>query len=151
MLPHSAIGGCTPSPRKESPASSIIMVPISRTEVTSMGPAMFGKICLNMILNVLLPDNLTAIRYGESFWTSVRPLASLANFGHPITARAMIAFWIPPPSTPATASAKTRLGNARKRSDIRIRIVSAIPPHQPQIIPIVVPTTVTIATRSNVA
>ena len=34
MLPHSAAGGCTPSPRKESPASSIIMVPISRTAVT---------------------------------------------------------------------------------------------------------------------
>ena len=92
MLPHSAIGGCTPSPRKESPASSIIIVPISRTEVTNIGPAIFGKICLNIILNVLLPDSLTAIRYVESFCARVSPLASLANFGHPITARAMIAF-----------------------------------------------------------
>ena len=78
--------------RKESPASSIIIVPISRTEVTNIGPAIFGRICLNIILNVLLPDSLTAIRYVESFCARVSPLASLANFGHPITARAMIAF-----------------------------------------------------------
>ena len=151
MLPHSAAGGCTPSPRKESPASSIIIVPISKTAVTRICPAILGRICLKRIFGTLLPDIFTAIRYGESFCASVSPLASLANFGHPITASAMIAFCIPPPRTPATASAKTRLGNARNKSEIRISTVSAIPPHHPQISPITVPVTVTIETSRSVA
>ena len=54
----------------------------------------------------------------------------------------MIAFWIPPPRTPATARANTSPGKARNRSEIRIRTVSALPPFQPQKIPIAVPTTV---------
>ena len=67
ILPHSAIGGFTPSPRKESPASSIIMVPISRTDVTRMGPAILGRICLSRSFPVLLPESFAAIRYAESF------------------------------------------------------------------------------------
>ena len=51
----------------------------------------------------------------------------------------------------ATARAKTRLGNARNRSEMRIRIVSANPPIHPQIMPITVPATVTIHTSKSVA
>ena len=49
MLPHSAVGGLAPRPRKLNPASSIIIVPISSMEVTKMGPTIFGRICLKMI------------------------------------------------------------------------------------------------------
>ena len=38
MLPHSAVGGFAPRPRKLSPARSIIIVPISSMEVTRIGP-----------------------------------------------------------------------------------------------------------------
>ena len=66
MLPHSAVGGLAPSPRKLSPASSIIIVPISSIDVTRIGPTIFGNMCLNIILLVLLPDNLAALRKGVS-------------------------------------------------------------------------------------
>ena len=61
MLPHSAVGGFAPRPRKLSPASSIIMVPISSIDVTRMGPMMFGRICLKMIFQVPLPESFAAL------------------------------------------------------------------------------------------
>ena len=127
ILPHSAIGGFTPSPRKESPANSIIIVPISKTDVTRMGPAMFGRTCFTRSFGVLLPESCAAIIYGAFFCARVSPLASLANFGQLITASAIIALWTPPPSTPATARANTNPGKARNKSEIRIRTVSTFP------------------------
>ena len=43
MLPHSAVGGFAPRPRKLSAASSIIMVPMSSMEVTRIGPRISGS------------------------------------------------------------------------------------------------------------
>ena len=62
MLPHSAVGGLAPRPSKLSPASYIIMVPMSSMEVTRIGPMMFGRICLKMIFQVPLPESLAAFR-----------------------------------------------------------------------------------------
>ena len=62
MLPHSAIGGFTPSPRKDRPASSIIIVPMSSTAVTRIGPAMLGRMCFTSSFGPLLPDRRAAIR-----------------------------------------------------------------------------------------
>ena len=45
ILPHSGMGGFAPSPKKLSADSSIIMVPMSNTEVTKIGPRMLGRIC----------------------------------------------------------------------------------------------------------
>ena len=103
-----------------------------------------------MILNVLLPASFEAFRYAVSRWASVWLLAMRAYLGQEIAARAMIAFCRPPPSTPATAMAKTRPGNARKISEIRMRTVSARFPCQPQKTPTRVPTAVMTATRSRV-
>ena len=62
MLPHSAMGGFAPRPRKLRPASSIIMVPMSSMEVTRIGPMMFGRMCLKMIFQVPLPESRAALR-----------------------------------------------------------------------------------------
>ena len=62
ILPHSAVGGLAPRPRKERPASSIIMVPMSSMEVTRIGPMMLGRICLKMIFQVPLPESRAAFR-----------------------------------------------------------------------------------------
>src|SRR5699024_9963459 len=43
IAPHSAIGGCAPSPRNDSPVRSRIAVPMSNEASTSTGPAMFGR------------------------------------------------------------------------------------------------------------
>ena len=60
ILPHSAVGGFAPRPRKLSAASSIIIVPISSMAVTRMGPMIFGKMCLKISLPELLPDEETS-------------------------------------------------------------------------------------------
>ena len=61
ILPHSAMGGLTPRPKKDKAASSIIIVPISSTAVTSTGPAIFGKICRITNYRSELPDSLAAM------------------------------------------------------------------------------------------
>ena len=91
MLPHSAIGGFAPSPRKLNPASSIIIVPMSSMDVTRIGPMIFGIRCLKMIFTVLLPDKTAACKYTVSFCASVWLLAIRAYFGQLIAASAMIA------------------------------------------------------------
>ena len=91
MLPHSAIGGLAPSPRKESPANSIIIVPISRTDVTRIGPMILGSICLNTIFKVPVPESLAASINAVSLRAKVWLLASLANLGQLTAARAILA------------------------------------------------------------
>ena len=150
ILPHSAVGGFAPSPRKLNAASSIIIVPISSIAVTKMGPMMFGRICLKMSFAVLLPDSFAAFIQTVSFCASVWLRAMRAYFGHEIAASAMIAFCSPPPKEPATASANTRPGNARNISDMRMSTVSIHRPCQPQNTPTTVPSTVMTTTSRSV-
>ena len=141
MLPHSGVGGVAPSPKNDSAAISIRLVPISRLEVTTIGPIIFGSISVNTICIVLLPLILAAFMYVEVLTESTRPLDSLAYLGQPTEARAIIAPNIPFLKSPAVAIASTRPGNAKNISDRRISKVSAIPPRYPQNIPITTPIT----------
>ena len=63
--------GFAPSPKKERPASSIIIVPISNTAVTRIGPKMIGRICFKIIFPVPHPDNQAAFIKTVSFCASV--------------------------------------------------------------------------------
>ena len=60
IKPHSAVGGVAPNPKKERPASSIIIVPISKVAVIKIGFKIFGNICLYKICIGLLLLNLAA-------------------------------------------------------------------------------------------
>ena len=60
ILPHSAVGGCAPRFRKLSPASSIIIVPMSSMAVTRIGPRIFGRICRRIICMELSPESRAA-------------------------------------------------------------------------------------------
>ena len=73
-----------------------------------------------------------------------------AYFGQQMAARAITAFCMPPPSTPATASANTKPGKARKMSETRMSTVSSFPPRQPHTTPTAVPKMLTIATKASV-
>ena len=58
--PHSAVGGIAPKPKNESPASSIIITPISNAAVTAIVPKMLGKIYLNIYFSSEHPLILAA-------------------------------------------------------------------------------------------
>ena len=45
ILPHSAVGGTTPSPRKLSPANVMMALPTSSVSSTINAPSAFGKMC----------------------------------------------------------------------------------------------------------
>ena len=103
-----------------------------------------------MIFPVPLPDSRTAFIHWVSFCANVWLRAIRAYFGHEIAASAIMAFCNPPPSTPATARANTRPGNARNTSETRISTVSVRPPTQPQVTPTAVPRVVMTATSKSV-
>ena len=71
MLPHSAVGAFAPRPRKLSAASSIIIVPMSSTAVTRIGPIIFGRTCMKISFAVPLPESLAAFIQTASFSASV--------------------------------------------------------------------------------
>ena len=54
IVPQEAVGGGTPRPRNDSPASAMIMKGIYIPVMIRTGPMIFGRICLNRI--VLFPD-----------------------------------------------------------------------------------------------
>ncbi len=150
MLPHSAIGGLAPRPRKLRAASSIIMVPISSTAVTRMGPRILGSICRSRSPAVPLPESRAARIQGASLRARVWLRASRAYLGQDTAASARMALCSPPPRAPATARANTSPGKARNISDTRMSTASAHPPKKPPQRPTAVPSTVTAATSSSV-
>ena len=54
--PQLGVGGCTPSPIKESVASDTIAVPIPNVATTMIGASAFGMMYLNKILMLLAPN-----------------------------------------------------------------------------------------------
>ena len=54
ILPHSGVGGCTPSPRKDKPAMDMMVSPMLMEPWTSSGVKAFGTTCSKM-MRILLP------------------------------------------------------------------------------------------------
>src|SRR4029079_6957971 len=64
--PHSASGGCAPSPRNESPASNRTALARSRFGRPSTGPAMFGTTSRNSVRRADEPSRRADSTYSES-------------------------------------------------------------------------------------
>ena len=61
MSPHEAVGGCVPSPRKDSAASVRMAVENDTVVWTRMGAAMFGRTCRPMIRPFEAPDRARSL------------------------------------------------------------------------------------------
>ena len=66
MVPQLGVGGFTPMPTKLKPASIKMAEAKSEAAITIMGPMIFGKICLMMILALLYPNPRAACTYSIS-------------------------------------------------------------------------------------
>lgn len=62
IAPHSAVGGIAPKPKNDSPANSMIIVPMSKAAVTTIVPAILGRTCVNKIAAELEPAIFAASR-----------------------------------------------------------------------------------------
>ncbi|GAI83092.1 unnamed protein product, partial [marine sediment metagenome] len=58
--PHSGIGGCTPNPKKLKEAPVSIHITTSEAAKTIDELSVFGRICLNKILELLYPNTFVA-------------------------------------------------------------------------------------------
>src|SRR5437870_4568447 len=75
------VGGCTPTPRKESPASVRIDEAISRVAWTMIGAVTFGQMWRNTIRAGLMPSTRAADTKSRSRTESVWPRVSRAMPG----------------------------------------------------------------------
>ena len=56
IVPHSAVGDCTPSPRKPRPAASRMLTPMLSVPCTSTGVSELRNTCRVMIRRLLAPS-----------------------------------------------------------------------------------------------
>src|SRR5690349_12976956 len=71
--PHSACGGCAPSPRNERPARRRIAFARSRVARTSTGPATFGTTSRKSVRRAVEPSSRADSTYSESPTESTSP------------------------------------------------------------------------------
>ena len=115
--PHSAVGGCAPSPRNESPDRSRIAFARSSVASTNTGPgdvrqARRGRASLRLDA----PSSRADWTYSESPTERTSPRTTRAYDGQATTTIASAAFASPRPSTAATTIARMIAGNAKTRS-----------------------------------
>src|SRR5262245_52149923 len=90
--PHSGSGGCAPSPRNESPASSRIAPARSSVASTSTGPATFGATSRNSVRRADEPSSRADSTYSDSPTESTSPRTTRAYAGHATMTIASAAF-----------------------------------------------------------
>ena len=125
--PHSAVGGCAPRPRNESPERSRIAFARSSVASTITGPATFGRTSRNNARRAGVPSSRADCTNSESPTESTSPRTTRAYDGHATTTIASAAFCSPRPSTAATTIARMIGGNAKKRSTARMSVPSTSP------------------------
>src|SRR4051794_13373523 len=147
--PHSAFGGCAPSPRNDRPESRRIAVARSSVARTKIGPATFGSTSRNRVFRLVAPRSRAACTYSESPTLMTRPRETRAYEGHATTTIASAALKSPRPSTAATTIARMIGGNANTRSAPRMKKPSRKPPKYPAIAPKTLPIVIASATRTS--
>ena len=60
IVPHDGLGGCTPAPRNDSPASVRMLFAMISVKNTSTDEAMFGSNSLNIVRHGLAPCAVAA-------------------------------------------------------------------------------------------
>src|SRR5215813_11601000 len=76
--PQLGVGGCVPSPRNDSVASTMMDVAIPSVVVTMIGARQFGRMWPKRIDEFLTPSARHASMYSFSFTDSTLPLTSRA-------------------------------------------------------------------------
>ena len=110
-LPQLASGGRIPTPRKLSPASSVMTTGTFIEASTTIGPMMLGSTWKNMMRGPDAPRARSASRKGRSLTVSVWARATRPNCGTKTAVTRMMMFVSPGPSTATSDSARMRLGN----------------------------------------
>ena len=123
-----ACGGCTPSPRNESPDSARIAAGTPSVIATSTGAIALGRMWRQMMRNALAPidcDHRTNSRSRSDRNSARTRRATLIQPVRPMTAMMV---QIEGRRNPSTASNRKKRGKTSIRSTSRITIASVIPP-----------------------
>ena len=115
MRPQSYCGGCTPSPRKLSPASASSASPAAMVIVIRRGSATFGRMCRRSNRTRPTPSMRAAARYSEPATDDASVWLRRAKYGATATPMPTTAPFAPTPITAATKIATSSAGNATVR------------------------------------
>ena len=81
IVPHDAVGGCTPAPRNESAVSSKMLLAMMSVKKTITELAMFGSSSMNMTRNGLAPCEIDASTNSFSRSDSTCPRSGRPMYG----------------------------------------------------------------------
>jgi hypothetical protein len=149
IAPHSAVGGLAPSPRKDSPDSNSVAVPMSRVARTRSGPSTLGRMSTRRDRQAEKPNNRPLSTNSRFRRPMTRPRVTRAYDGQDTTRTASTAFCRLAPSAAATTIARMTVGKANTRSAIRITVSSTHRPKNPAQAPSTPPTSSDMATSSR--
>ncbi len=128
MLPHAAVGGWTPKPRKLMLASAMMKRATCNVPITISGVMMFGRMCRTKMRRLPHPVRCAACTNSFSRTTRVSPRATRAYSIQPAITNVMIMFLRPRPRIALIVSASRMNGKDNWTSTSRIRMTSSQPP-----------------------
>src|SRR5690606_17384527 len=149
MFPQVGVGGATPSPRKERPASRTIVFPIPSVAATMTGASTLGTRCRRMIRQRPNPSARAAITNSRSLRLSTSPRTILAVLGHCVSPSTVMIRNMLGLKRAMIMMRRTSRGKARTMSVKRMIAASTRPPMYPATAPRIVPIVMAIATATN--
>src|SRR4051812_31389701 len=149
MTPQLDVGGLTPRPRKDSPASAPIAYPNASAACTMTGDTTFGKTCLRSIRLSETPTDLAASTNVSSRTASTCERMTRTNPGTKTIAMASDALVRLAPRSAEIARASVSGGNVNNASIQRSMIPPRHPPKNPEDGPSTSATLVAIVTTRN--
>ena len=129
IVPHSGVdGSCGPSPRKPSPATSMIAVASASVPCTITGEIAFGRMCEDRIVRRGTPIERAARTKSFSRWARIEPRIRRAKIGTCVTPTAIMIWKRPGPSIATIPIASRKPGIASMMSVRRMITLSIAPP-----------------------
>ena len=149
MSPQEGVGGCTPSPRKDSAASTRMAFAMKSVEYTITVGSTLRSTWRVSTCSAVAPSARAALTYSVSRATSTAPRTTRITVGAPQMPTASVVLTTPGPSADTTAIARRRYGKASSTSVARITSASVHPPRNPARQPSVSPSDSATATDST--
>ncbi len=149
MVPQEGVGGCTPSPRKERPASRTIVSPIPSVAATITGAIVFGMRWRTTRRARERPRARPACMNSRSLRLSTSPRTSRVGCGHCVRPSTATIRKIEGSKNAMIVMRSTSRGKEITMSTNRITTESNLPPTKPETAPSSVPIVIEMLTATN--
>src|SRR5437773_1258629 len=149
MLPHDGVGGCTPSPRNDRPASSMIAFPTASAVATITGVSALGRMCRHSTRARPAPSAVALSTNGRAASVRTSPCTSRAMVIHPVAPKTSTTNAALGGHRDASSRSSTTRGSASAKSVMPSSNSVSPPVAYPAAAPTATPTTTDSSTASR--